>query len=301
MRLPNPAKIWRLWREDLQADEALSEPFPYRAWKWLWQRLPARNRRPDLFDRLDEIEWDVVVLLDACRYDVLDDVASNAVIGRTTSPASATPEFLKRARERGVFDGTVYVSGNPQSDANLPGDVEHVPAFEDSWDDGLATVPPEPLYEAARERLGDGDGVVVHTLQPHYPHLCNIGGRTRPIPGGLHPRYFDEELHDEKLQALLTNGYLDLDTARRSYERSVRFAWERASEFAATAADEGYRVVISADHGEVFGERGFVEHPMGVSIPGLKAVPWVVFEPSSDADGADDVTDRLAALGYVEN
>jgi|GEM_PF-1507258 len=303
MRLPNLANVWQLWRTELRPDVRLSEPFPYRAWKWLWQRIPNRHSGRDLFDRLDADEWDVLVLLDACRYDVLAATASNAVIDNARSPASATPEFLSIARERGVFDGATYVSGNPQSDDNRPGDVEHVPVFKSDWDDGLATVPPEPLYRTAEDHLADsGAGpVVVHTMQPHYPHLCEIADETQALPGGLHPHYLDESQRNEKLQALLANGYIDLNRARESYKRSVRFAWERASDFAARAAARGHRVVISADHGEVFGNIGFVEHPQGVPLSKLRTVPWVVFEPSRRDDQPEDVSDRLAALGYVEN
>jgi len=303
MKGPNIAKIWQLWRQDLPSDGGLKEPFPYRAWKWLWQRIPTRNTGSDLFNRLEETDWDVLVLLDACRYDVLNEVSTNAVINRTRSPASATPEFLSIARERDVFDGTKYVSGNPQTEDNRPGDVEHVPVFEDHWANDLSTVPPDPLYHAAREELATDDEkpIVVHTLQPHFPHLSSIGGETCAVPGGLHPIYLDERLRDEKLQALLANGYVSLDRAKRSYRQSVRYAWDRASEFAATVAADGHRVVVSSDHGETFGESGFVEHPVGVPLADLRAVPWVVFEPPTDTETADDVSDRLAALGYVES
>ncbi|ELZ24419.1 hypothetical protein C475_12542 [Halosimplex carlsbadense 2-9-1] len=296
------AKAWRLGREELSAGGELAEPLAYRAWKRLWQAAPAVGRDPDLFERLDATDWDALVLLDACRYDTLGAVADDAVVGRARSPASATPGFLAAAEAHGVFDGATYVSGNPQSGEHSPGDVEHVPVYEDHWDDDLATVPPDPIFEAAGSRVREGERVVAHTLQPHYPHLARTGDRTAPIPGGLHPRYFPEErLRGEKLQALLANGYLDLGTARRSYERSVRFAWETAGRFAADLAADGHRVVVSADHGELFGEWGFVEHPMGVSVPPLVDVPWVVFEPRSGADPAESVGDRLAALGYAES
>jgi len=138
-------------------------------------------------------------------------------------------------------------------------------------------------------------------MQPHYPHICRLDGQTTAVPGGLHPRYFDDNrLRDQKLQAMLANGYVELDRARNSYQCSVRFAWERASRFAAELSRDGYRVIISSDHGELFGEYGLVEHPMGVSVGGLVDVPWVKFEPVADLTSKKNVTDRLAALGYAE-
>lgn len=299
--------LTRIWRNTprLSTDELCVEPFSYRAWKWLWQRRAAVGWRSDLFERVAETDWDLLIILDACRYDTLADVADCAVIDRARSPASATPSFLNRARERGVFGGTVYVSANPQTDKHSPGDsVEHVPVYRDGWDGGLQTVPPSVVYEKARERLEKGDRVVAHTLQPHYPHICVLGERTVPVPNGLHPHELDFPTDEElKPQILLAGGMIDLKRARRSYEISVRFAWDRAKETAGSLAGEGYTVAVTADHGELFGEWGFVEHPVGVNLDALISVPWVVFRPMfHGVEGADGraVGDQLAALGYAE-
>lgn len=277
------------------------EPFPYRAWKWLLQHKPRIGGRADLFDRLESIDWDVLVLLDACRYDTLDAVADTAVVDCVQSPASATPEFLTKAGRREVFADSVYVSGNPQTDdAYLGENVRHIPVYADQWDDALSTVRPEDIYGAAADEVGDGRPVVAHTLQPHYPHVCEIDGRTVPVPNGVHPAsYGGEKLSSGGFQAALASGCVDLETMRKSYVVATRYAWRRASSFAVGMAEEGYRVVISADHGELFGEYGLVEHPVDVRLPKVERVPWVVFEPGTDATTEDDVTGRLEALGYV--
>lgn len=292
---------WQLFASDEKQRGSLQEPFLYRAWKWLWQRVPTRQS-PDLFDRLQAVEWDVLILLDACRYDVLSDIATNVVVDRARSPASATPGFLKAARSTDAFEDTVYVSGNPQSGKRLPSrNCNHVPVYETEWDDDLSTVRPERVYDAVQDHVDGDDPVVAHTLQPHYPHICDIDGRTMPVPGGVHPRFFaDEWYKGEKLQAMLANGLIDIDRARRSYEVSVRYAWDRASEFAAELVEDGHRVVVTADHGELFGQRGLVEHPVGVSVDPLVSVPWVVFEPGTTVESPETVSDRLVALGYAE-
>lgn len=276
------------------------EPVAYRAWKWTLQQRSRLGWESDLFERVAETDWDLLILLDACRYDVLDEVATEVVVQRATSPASATPSFLDLAREAGVFDGTVYVSANPQTeDRRLGEDVTHVPLYRDRWDPTLSTVRPETVYGEVRDRVG-GDPVVAHTVQPHFPHVCEVAGETIPVPHGLHPARFEDGLDpSKKLQNLLADGDVSLSRARRSYRASVAFAWNRAKTVAGELAAEGYTVAITADHGELFGDRGLVGHPSRVNVRPLVTVPWVVFEPTETADVDDSVEQRLTALGYA--
>lgn len=295
-------RLWHSLGRSSAGDPSPSEPFAYRGWKWLWQRLPSKSPRVDLFDRLESTDWDVLLILDACRADVLADVATSAVVDTVVSPASSTPEFLDAAHRRGVFDDTVYVSANPQTDDRSPGsDLTLVPVHDDGWNDSLNTVPATNVFERVRAHLDASDPVVGHLMQPHYPHICDIDGRTQPVPNGLHPEAFSNEwLADQTLQAVLASGAFDLGRARRSYEASVEYAWRKASAFASELAAGGMRVVITADHGELFGERGFVEHPVGVRIGPLVRVPWVVFEPVSGVERERAPGEQLTALGYRE-
>lgn len=276
------------------------EPMTYRGWKKLWQTLLPSSWSADLLDRIESTDWDVLIILDACRYDVLADIAEGAAIERAVSPATATPQFLEAALERGVFDETTYVSANPQTDGRRPGnDITHVQLYDDGWDEVLSTVPPSEVYRAVREQLGAGSRVVAHTLQPHYPHICTVGDGPGPVPGGLHPAIHD--IDERHLQSVLANGAVGLGLARRSYRASVRFAWDRAFEFAGDLVADDYTVAITADHGEVFGDWGFVEHPIDIPIAALTNVPWVVVAPhqgTTDTGPARSVEDRLADLGY---
>lgn len=298
--------IWmgRLWNYIGRTNDTVGEPLAYRAWKWLLQRTTAHRFEPTLFDRIETTEWDLLIILDACRYDTLEDVSEHGVIEKEISPASATPEFLSSAYETGVFDETTYVSANPQTANQIPGEsIEYVPLYNEQWDDSVSTVPPRTVYERARAGIRSGQQVVAHTVQPHYPHICEINGDIRPIPGGVHPRIqgFDT---DAGIQELLSTGEVDLSVFKRSYEQSVRFAWKKARDIANDLSNEGYNVVITADHGELFGEMGLVEHPVGVRLEPLVAVPWVEFtqmntsREKSNPNGETNVEDRLAALGY---
>lgn len=277
--------------------EGEGEPLSYRTWKRFGQLRGRRGWKSNLIDGIDESSWDLLIILDACRYDTLVDVADCAAVEPRISPATATKGFLATARRRGVFDGKTYVSANPQSGKHSPGSVAHVPVYDEQWDDTLLTVPPGPVYDRAQEELSAGNQVVAHTVQPHYPHICEVADRVRPVANGLHPNEMGTG-SGFQIQGALARGTVDLERSRQSYRAAVRFAWERARDISVELADAGHTVVITADHGELFGEWGFVEHPTDVPVRDLIRVPWTVFRPATSE--SDRPSDRLAALGYVE-
>ena len=51
----------------------MKEQFGYRVWKTLLQKLSSPRKATQL-DKLSEIDWDILVVLDACRADVLEQV-----------------------------------------------------------------------------------------------------------------------------------------------------------------------------------------------------------------------------------
>jgi hypothetical protein len=292
---------WAPWFHTDASDE--QEPFSYRGWKYVWQHLPI-NTDSDLFERIETVTWDLLIVLDACRYDVLAELCDIGVVERTTSPASSTPEFLRAADAVDLFSDTTYVSANPQVDKHSPGDCTLLRLFADHWDPDLSTVIPGTVYSEAIPRVRDGERVVAHTLQPHYPHVCEVDDTVRPVVNGLHPNEIPSLSEESVVQAALATGLVDLDTAWRSYRLATAFAWRRARSVALTLAEEGYTTAITADHGELFGEWGFVEHPVGVRVQEVITVPWLVVRPhegeESDDRATETVEHRLRALGYAE-
>lgn len=280
------------------------EPLTYRAWKWLLQRRPSVRASSDLFNRIEQTPWDLLIILDACRYDILSEIADCAVIDRAVSPVSATPGFLTASAEDNLFDDAVYVSANPQTTKHNP--VPHgtlIDVSESGWRDNIATVPPAAVYDAAFDYLEHNQRAVAHTLQPHFPHVCEIGSEVIAVPGGFHPNEMDVGIAgDLKMQQALASGKTSIETAARSYTIATKFAWDNAVAAAIKATGMDLTVVITADHGELFGEWGLVEHPVGVDVKRLTEVPWVVLRPTNNDSGQEKpaVADRLAALGYAD-
>jgi hypothetical protein len=61
--------------------------------------------------RAVEGNWDVLIVLDACRYDYYSDFFPEA--GKRVSKASHSREYFQQNYSEGSFDDVIYVSANP--------------------------------------------------------------------------------------------------------------------------------------------------------------------------------------------
>ncbi len=179
--------------------------------------------------------------------------------------------------------------------------------WQTGWDDDLETVPPGSIaesYRANREAAAAADRVVLHYMQPHAPYLARgTGQKLKQIQKGLKKEGEDEDggplesvtdavrprveraLEGSEL-AQKVGLMLELDpidivrdgtraTAMDLYEENLRIALESVAE---VCADLDGTVVVTADHGEAFGEEGVWEHHIETHIPALMEVPWLEVE-----------------------
>lgn len=285
------------------------ESLPYRARKWLVQQISERFKRPDQHQRLLDLDYDAMVVLDACRWDVLDDV-TEWPFDRARSPGSQTPQWLDVAEDTGIFEGAHVVSGQGQYEHfDDLGEAEVYPIWEDHYDHRLQTVPPREVLEPAEDVLYSGKTpTVVHLVPPHAPYIARVGEEwllTEPsVNIWKRPQDDDGDSGFLPPQVAMAEGYVDIPRARKGYRASVESTWEVAAEYVGRWAGDGHTVVVTADHGEVFGrwrEFGLYEHPARCHIRPLVEVPFEVFEPGEDPhEPAETTEEKLAALGYVE-
>ena len=267
-------------------------------------------------DRLDffEADWDNLLLLDACRYDTfaaVSDLPGNLESKHTKS--SSTIEFLKRYIDGRNLTDTVYVTANPQHyrkrERNYISSTFHdvIDIWqEDGWDDKFRTVRPETVADAAEraaERYPD-KRLLVHFMQPHYPYIGETGRE-----------HFDNDSLDFFNRVLSGEVDIDEDVLLRAYRENIEAVLPSVERLLESL---GGRTVVSADHGEMFGERVLpipvqeYGHPTGIHTPELTEVPWLVSENGSrraivsgdsEHDSDDFATDvaeqRLRDLGYA--
>jgi hypothetical protein len=285
------------------------------------------RRFGDVGDRpVHEEDWDTLVILDACRYDVFESAAAeyglDGRLARRHSRESGTPGFLRRNFSDGQFHDTVYVTANAYVNTLLERDTFHdvVPAWRDSWDDDLNTVTPEAMAEACRAAREEYPNKrhIFHFVQPHEPFVGEekLGiresalreealGREAKAHAEREPNSFERLARGDLSKATVWSAY------RSNLDRAMPVVRDLLDEV------EG-KTVVTADHGEAFGEFAWpfpirvYGHPVGVLIPALTEVPWFVSEcglrreiesePPRQREQLDEDTaaERLRMLGYVE-
>ena len=189
--------------------------------------------------------------------------------------------------------------------------TEVVDVWKEGWDDDLATVPPDNMAEVLWDHSdldAQTDRTVLHYMQPHAPYLSRgKGQKLKQIQKGIKRQGESETANDgggalatlsdsirtkvedtlDGLEIAQKAGlWLELDptdlvrngtreSAMELYEENLRIAMESVAEL---VEDLDGDVVVTADHGEAFGEEGVWEHHIETHIPALMEVPWLEVE-----------------------
>lgn len=264
-----------------------------------------------------EEEWDSLVILDACRFDLFKrhNTLSGALSWRR-SRGSNTAEFLRgNVLNRDLLD-TVYVTANPQFyrhrdelDATFHSVINVWQ--EDGWHDELGTVLPKTTTEYAI-RVAEqypNKRLLIHYIQPHYPFIDTDSTYDKgQLADSSDSMSFWRKLRMNRLD-------VSPDRIWEEYARNFELVLPHVRELLSSL--DG-RTVITSDHGNMFGERctpvpirGW-GHPHGIYTPQLVKVPWLVSETGPRRKIVEDpvdehkvvneqvVKDRLQQLGYTE-
>jgi len=244
-------------------------------------------------------------------------------LSKRESLESGTPGFLRENFEDGQFHDTVYVTANAYVNTLLDANQFHkvIPVWKTDWDEELRTVTPEAMGRVARRVIDEYPDKrhVFHFVQPHEPFIGEerVGIRDE---SAVRLRALGEDTpsrSDRKLTAFerLDRGELSADEVWSAYRTNL----ERALPEVRSLLNEiPGKTVVTADHGEAFGEYAtpfpirVYGHPLGVFIPALTDVPFlehqngerrtVVSEPPKEMESTDmeAANERLRMLGYTE-
>jgi len=277
-------------------------------------------------DSVAEQDWDNLILLDACRFDLFEQKINKLSISgeleKKASLGTTSAEFLRRNFDTGAdFKDIVYVTANPHVETDLDDGIFHAVdhVWRDGWDESTGTVLPETMVERTLKAQSKcpNKRIISHWMQPHRPFIGDYQINTDSGIDGARQRALDIEPDRGKrsVWAKMRSGTVEVEEAWKAYESNLQATIEPV-EHLVTELDG--LSIISADHGEAFGERvspfptTVYGHLSGVRIPSLVDVPWFRcdYEYRKDVESEQSVSqsepdsdpemieDRLEALGY---
>lgn len=281
--------------------------------------------------------WDVLIILDTCRVDAIKQVQSEYdfldEIGQITSVGATSAEWMAatfRKKYSDTIKNTAYLANNgfayrvfyEEHDYTLPdpflfswdtvdgsdfGKLEHIWRYElvnDVRHVGHTKGSASPAYVTDRgiaiNRNYDFNRTILHYNKPHSAYTANALNDGRDL----------YKFEEQPFEYLKKGG--NKNKVFESYIDDLRYVLDSV-EVLLENIDAG-KVVITADHGEAFGEFNTYCHPFGSLNPYIRRVPWVVTSakdskeytpefdvvnpPENEEKNERDVDTLLESLGY---
>jgi len=274
-----------------------------------------------------EEDWDNLLILDACRYDMFEETIGDfnlsGDLSMRRSLGSASVEFLRdNFVGRELYD-TVYITANAWVKTEVEECFHHVDhVWIDGWDETEETVPPEVVCDRALEARAKfpNKRLIVHFMQPHFPFIGETRiERDRGYVWARETAIKRDADSVHNVWELLRKGVVNEQSIWDAYTDNLELVLKQCVPLVEELSG---KTVITSDHGNAFGERArpipfkVYGHEGFMSIPELIEVPWfeievdksrpeITAEPPSTTSEVDDVDEnevesRLEDLGYAD-
>lgn len=264
-----------------------------------------------------EKDWDNLIILDACRYDMFEEMANMEKFDqytRVTSLGSSTAEWTIKNFSGNKFLDTVYISANANISKRTPDSFHKIVEIWKDYDEDYGVALPETVYEKSIE-IGqeyDNKRLIIHFTQPHHPFInsdLSFGGWDPDSPLGKRSEYEPPRTVWEALEM----GKVTKEEVWDAYKSNLRIVLNYTYDLIDELAG---KTVVSSDHGNMVKERGspfpfrMYAHPSGVYTDKLVKVPWAVSDGKrkkiteggiNDVETDDEkIEENLKNLGYLE-
>lgn len=273
-------------------------------------------------------DWDNLIILDACRHDVLKELEYFENIDYKILKSSNSQEFIEKYLDPYVFDDTVYVTANPFGAqlSNTFCDLYSTIENNNSNDEGVTkNWNPQSVYQSAIEANNEypNKRLIIHFMQPHAPYFSEEATKLRKSlrKRGYKFWAWDENVkieqtdNDKVLHNLLDatqQGLISGNQLKRLYIENLEFVLPYVQKLSDRLIG---KTVVTADHGEMLGENKrftpnsmSIGHGYGIYTEELRKVPWICLDYDVRKDiKPDDMKDenveieiekQLKALGY---
>lgn len=316
-------------------------------WNSITSRYPIGT---NIFD----YEWDLLIVLDACRVDALRHLAGDISfldnVGRIWSVGSMSAEWMLNTYSQSFeteISNTALISRNNWSDRILieqihkkqsdkymqlyQGFPKWTPVSSEAFQHyelvrGIANHETKGLHPEANVvphiatdraisigRQMDCDRMIVHYNAPHMKYVSGAlewqpdSTNAKDLMDGPKPNR--ELLPEEKSRGPAMRGEVSKKRMFDLYLRELRFILDYVEILLSNF--DGETVIITADHGEAFGEFGVWGHPFGWPLPPVKTVPWIAtsaqdeetyesrFTPLERRPTDEETVGFLEEMGYI--
>jgi len=261
-------------------------------------------------------DWDNLFILDACRADYFESQhCFEESAERVITPGKMSWEFMRETFLGKQFHDTIYITSNPFA-TRLPEDTFFKTKYLiDEWDDEIGTIHPEDVVAAAvtaHERYPH-KRLILHFMQPHRPYLGPTAKRLRER---VDLKGYRNQGDGLQIWGAAKEKKVTMEEVRQAYHESLDIVLDVVK---SALDDIDGKTIITADHGEMLGERVFPftsrvwGHSEGFSTLTLREVPWLELPSDSrravtESDPVEateeidtkKVSKRLSALGYKE-
>lgn len=271
------------------------DTFPYD-----WHTLPRQKQL------LQDIDWDVLIVLDAARWDAFHETLTAAE--PVASSGSHTSQWAHNVWTDDTIDWSdvTYVSANGmvenmRTDEHYGGVIEdHIDTFVKGWD--LTARQEQILDDAGTDSYSRMSTEVITTLaeyyeppvvahysSPHYPLDGSEFGITASKKFDKYPVDVGDVARGTPVYAAARMGLISKEFVRLAYLSELETTWREIHSLR-TNYDN---VIITADHGEFLGPDMW-NHPSRHDANQLRVVPFwlsndIESQPGSPQDyGAAD-------------
>ncbi|WP_458190911.1 hypothetical protein [Haladaptatus sp. NG-WS-4] len=300
--------------------ELAGSPFAQLHTRFATSDLESQYRQLEVLRQHDEY---LLIVLDACRYDMFVDIAPEYLTFDQVKPIRSegrnTFEYVAQCWPD-EYDDVAYISAatpvNSDSRDKYERDTlrlydgyvpsEHLPNIRDvwreSWNESIGITPPAAVTHAALDT--DSQRVVAHYFQPHAPFIGRqslLGHADNANSSPMEGEAVDAPVWQRAKWGDLTRAQLKA-VYKSNLHRVLRDVCRLVEE---TTIEN---IAIMGDHGEALGEYGIYAHPP-LEHPKTRQVPWGIVsgvaeypdsrESSSPDTSGGNVESRLSDLGYI--
>lgn len=225
-------------------------------------------------DPIKQFDWDNLIIIDACRYDIWQEV-----VGRGDSRitvGSGTPEFLKENFSDGDWNDTIYISANPNVSERVFNEktgrrLEEVfhsvyKTYKSNWNSEEKTVLPNPVFRDAvsAQKLFPSKKKIIHLMQPHHPFV----NEEFDEPGFADS--FEENKNFDTIWDMAEKREVSHGEVVKAYKENLEFVMSKIEKY----SDQlNGKTLLTSDHGNLLGEGGYYGHETNSDFHCLRKVP----------------------------